>query len=398
MKLITANSELKSNLSRLIKEYKNISFAVAWASAGTEVFDLLIKNQERIRKAIIGTHFYQTHPDVLDKFTNSNNVRFILQSRGVFHPKIYFFWDEKHWELLIGSANLTAGALKNNTEAMILISSNHSGDLYSSLKKDFLGLIDNYWSEARMVSEDAAASYRAFWVKQRPILQRLSGQYGDITKLSSKTPADSVVMTMLWPQFLNLVKKDPYHGFQKRLDLLNFVRTQFQTTQHFQDMQLGMRKTIAGLPTNFHKNWGWFGSMSGAGYYHQAVNNNNPHISAALDQIPLYGPVLRGHYDAYIQEFIQAFPNGRDGIGIASRLLALKRPDYFVCFDAKNKRTLCQDFGINQTGMNYTRYWEEIIERIQDSVWWNETRPNGTIDGDVWDGRAAMLDAIFYKP
>ena len=41
-------------------------------------------------------------------------------SDRMFHPKIYIFWDEYHWEVLVGSANLTAGALNRNSEAMVL--------------------------------------------------------------------------------------------------------------------------------------------------------------------------------------------------------------------------------------------------------------------------------------
>ena len=47
--------------------------------------------------------------------------------------------------------------------------------------------------------------------------------------------------------------------------------------------------------------------------------------------------------------------------------------------------------------MNFERYWDEIIERVLDSPWWNTKRPNDDYEGAVWDGRAAMLDAIFYK-
>lgn len=394
MKLIITNTDLRANLSRLTKKYENISFAVAWASGGTEIFKELSANRNRIHKAVIGTHFYQTHPDVLDAFMESGDVRFILQPRGVFHPKIYIFWNQKHWEVLMGSANLTAGALTNNAEAMILITDDDQAA--TSLKEDVVTLIDSYWNVARSVSKVEALSYRALWAKQQPALRRLSGQYGQTSK--NKAPADSAVMAMSWTQFFASVQQDAHHGFEKRCDLLKLVRTAFETTNHFQEMELGLRKTIAGLPTDFNEHWGWFGSMSGAGYYHQAVNDNNPHISAALDEIPLNGPVSREHYEAYIAEFVQAFPNGRHGVGIASRLLALKRPDYFVCFDSKNKKELCQDFEIKKTGMDYERYWEEIIERITDSAWWNEARPKNALAGTVWDGRAAMLDAIFYRP
>lgn len=394
MKLITNNADLRTHFSRLVKKYPNIAFAVAWASAGTEIFEELSTNRNRIRKAVIGTHFCQTHPDVLDAFVESNEIRFILQPKGVFHPKIYIFWNKKHWEVLMGSANLTAGALNKNAEAMALISDNDQGG--SSIKEDVIKLIDGYWEEAHTVNKAAVISYRALWLKQQPALRRLSGQYGQTIK--SKAPADFVVMAMPWTQFLASVQKDAHHGFEKRCDLLKLVRAAFETTKHFQQMELGLRKTIAGLPTKFNEHWGWFGSMSGAGYYHQAVNDNNPHISKALDEIPLNGSVSREHYEAYLAEFVKAFPNGKHGIGIASRLLALKRPDYFVCFNSKNKKELRQDFEIKQSGMDYERYWEEIIECIIGSVWWNEPRPQNALAGTVWDGRAAMLDAIFYRP
>jgi hypothetical protein len=63
MKLITTNADLRTNLSRLAKKYPNIAFAVAWASAGTEIFKELSANRNRIRKAVIGTHFYQMAVD-----------------------------------------------------------------------------------------------------------------------------------------------------------------------------------------------------------------------------------------------------------------------------------------------------------------------------------------------
>lgn len=393
MKLITTNSGLRTNLARLIKKYPNVAFAVAWASAGTDVFNELKKNRWNIHKAVIGTHFYQTHPDVLDVFVDSEKVRFMLQPKGVFHPKVYLFWDKREWELLIGSANLTAGAMNQNSEVMTLISSTSSDA--APLKDEIIALIDGYFSDARTVGAEDAAAYRALWQKQQPVLHRLSGQYGKDT--NNKSPVDSNVMAMTWEKFVAAVRNDPYHGFENRCDLLKLVRDAFGRIGQFQLMDRGLRKTIAGLPNDVDSRWGWFGSMKGAGYYHQAVNDNSPHLSQALDQIPLTGQVSRQHYDAYLAEFLRAFPNGRHGIGIASRLLALKRPDYFVCIDSKNKQRLCQDFGIKQTGLDYERYWDEVIERITDSVWWNEPRPVNPVEAAVWDGRAAMLDAIFYE-
>lgn len=391
--LITTNNGLSQTLLRLIKTYPNSTISVAWASAGTKIFTALCSHRDQITKAIIGTHFYQTHPDVLDEFVGAENVRFMLQPSGVFHPKVYAFWDESNWEVLIGSANLTAGALNKNSEAMVLITGSNQDQ---SMLSDVTSLIDSYWEDAKPVSQADAEVYRALWKKQQKALRKVSGQYGE--QDTSKAPIDSAVMSMSWEGFLSKVTKDPYHGFDERCALLKLINNAFKTHESFVDMELGLRKTIGGLPTDFNEHWAWFGSMKGAGYYHQAVNNNNPHISRALDTIPLNGSVSRDQYNTYIDEFVQAFPNGRHGVGVASRLLAMKRPDQFVCFNSKNKTELCRDFGIKQSDMDYSRYWEDVIERITDSVWWNEPRPADETAGTVWDGRAAMLDTIFYRP
>lgn len=393
VKLIANNKTLVGTLSRLIKTYPRAAVAVAWASAGNSVFALFKKHSARLSRAVIGTHFYQTHPDVLDAFQASPNVRFVLQPTGVFHPKLYIFWNAKRWEALIGSANLTSGALSTNSEAMILISG--SEGVSPSIKDDVISLIDNYWSMAKSLKKSEAAAYREVWKRKQPALRRLTGQYG--SSKSTKPPTASSVMSMSWKQYFMAVKADSYHGFENRCDLLALVREAFFQHSTFASMELGLRKTIAGLPNDLDSRWGWFGSMKGAGYYHQAVNDNSPHISRALDQIPLRGTVTRQQYEDYIAEFVKAFPNGRHGVGIATRLLALKRPDQFICFDSKNQRELCKDFGIVRSGMDYDRYWDEIIERILDAPWWNSKRPHDQHEAPVWDGRAAMLDAIFYR-
>jgi HKD family nuclease len=392
MKLIDNNKLLASNLSRLIRSYPNIMIAVAWASSNTEIFKLLKEKQIKIQKAIIGTHFYQTHPNVLDTFIASKNVRFILQPNGVFHPKIYFFWNRTSWEVLIGSANLTAAALTKNSEVMILLSNLDDG--VPVLKKQIVGLVESYWPHAKPVTKQEALAYRTQWLAKRPDIRRLSGVYGK--RKSSKPPINSSVMSMSWRQFVAAVDRRGRGRTDKRCTLLREVRDAFLKHQHFSQMDIELRKAICGLYSTV-PNSRLFGSMIGNGRFYRAVNRNNHYLSSALDRIPLSGLVSRAQYEDSIKEYKKAFPNGRHGIATASRILALKRPDQFVCIDSKNNQGLCADFGITKSGMSYVRYWQEIIERITDAPWWNETKPNNIRESRIWDGRAAMLDAIFYR-
>jgi hypothetical protein len=68
----------------------------------------------------------------------------------------------------------------------------------------------------------------------------------------------------------------------------------------------------------------------------------------------------------------------------------------FVCVDKKNLDRLAKDFGMVKAGLDYERYWAEIILRLQDSPWWKAPEPKNALENQAWQGRAAMLDAIFY--
>ncbi len=297
MKLIADNKELLKTLSRLIKTYPNVSFAVAWVSLNS-IFDELQAKPSLIRRGVIGTHFYQTHPDVLDAFINSTNVRFIFTPTGVFHPKVYIFWQSNNWEALVGSANLTCAALKVNTEAVLHVTKADSGA--DHLKAQLLSAIETYWPHAEPASHESASRYRSIWKTKQPILKRLSGQDGE-TK-AKKNPIDSPIMSLTWEQFVNEIAQgasEATYDIGEGLDLLDNVRRAFSKHPDFASMELGIRKTIAGLPNEHDTRWGWFGSMKGAGRFHRAINQNNVHISRALDQIPLQGLVSKFHYNQY---------------------------------------------------------------------------------------------------
>lgn len=395
MKLISTNAELRKQLIRLVVKYPNVSIATAWASADTDVFRALVSHEDRIVKAVIGTHFYQTHPDVLDQFVGSKRVKFILQPDGVFHPKVYLFWSNEAWEVVIGSPNLTLGALTKNSELSVLITSEVGRP---ALRDEIASVITGHWDEARTVLRAEAENYRKLWKLRAPDLKKVADIFGD--KPAAKPATQSKIMSMEWKEYLAEVQKDKFHGFKDRLDLIAEIREYFQTHKHFNDMDLDVRKGIAGLPSKRKaiKNWAWFGSMKGAGTFAGLINASNEAFSLALDEIPLVGEIRREHYVRFIAQYLKAFENGRDGLGTATRLLAMKRPDVFLCVDAQNLKKLAQDVGIGSPGqLDYDRYWEEVVARLMQSPWWQCPEPSNPLERDAWNARAAMLDAIFYE-
>ncbi|MHA3060973.1 phospholipase D family protein [Acinetobacter sp. ANC 4636] len=393
MQLCNGGKSLDKKISALVRKHKNIAFAVAWASPDTIAFNTIYEDRDKITKAVIGTHFYQTHPDVLDKFTNSEKCHFVLQPDGVFHPKVFLFWSPNSWDLLIGSANLTKGALTTNTELLVHITSSDSTEEF---RDEVEQTITSFWEQGSVVTRQEAQNYRNLWNTQKNYLVRVSGNYNnELDANKVKSPLLSNIMTMSWSNLFTAIKNDPYpNGFQNRCGLLKLAKATFESKKIFSHMSKDERLIISGLPNQLYPEAGWFGSMKGSGSFFQAINQNNQQISDALDEIPLEGAVTIDHYNAYIQKFEIAYE--RTGIATATRLLALKRPDIFICVDGKNKKNLCKDFGISQSKINYDTYWKEIICRIMDSVWWNSTKPTNEIEQQAWNGRVAMLDVLFY--
>lgn len=390
MKLISESKELQRELLRCMKNHEKISFAVAWATTGTKVYEALVERRDAIHHGVIGTHFYQTAPDVLDDFVGDDRVRFVLQPSGVFHPKIFLFRSGRCWDAFVGSANLTRGALGPNAEVVMHVTHEDGAD---HMRSDVQDTIKRFRSDGKKASPEIAEAYREAHERMKKLRDRLSGGYGSA---KSKSPLQSEVMSMSWRQFYAAVR-EPGDGYLRdRIRLLADARDAFRTHASFAAMHVDTRAMIAGLPNGRTDKQGYFGSMKGDGVFHGAIKGDTPGISAALDRIPLEGPVRREDYEAFVGEFEQALLDGRRRPGVASRLLAMKRPDTFVCLSKRNRAGLADDFGISASGIDFDVYWDSVVGRIGDSRWWSASPPGGGDELATWQGRAAMLDAIFY--
>lgn len=397
MKLITTATELEKEFRRLTKQYDHFYWATAWASSGSKLFNDLLTNKDKIQKIVVGIHFYQTHPDFIEAFLNNKKVRFIQQPEGTFHPKLYLFTDKTDkWELIIGSANFTTEAFSRNTEASLLIThkDSNSTDTYNNAIK----LVDQTFSDGKTFNKTNLDKYRTTWKNHRQKIKSLSGQYGS-KKRKPKPIHEVPMMNRSWDEFMNEVRNDPTHGLDRRLRVIEIAQELFESVNHFYELTEDQRKFIAGIPNKLDidgaEDWGYFGSMKGAGIFKNKIKENERNVSKALDQIPLSGQITKRHYDNFIKYFTQTFTGNY--IATATRLLCMKRPDTFVCFDSKNRSALCKDFGIIQSEMNYERYWDDIVERVYDSDWWQNPNPKSDTEEKVSEARAAFLDSLYYE-
>lgn len=397
MQFLSTASEIEKTLGQLIRRCDQLSLAVAWASRNTRCCDLLHRYQHKIEAAIVGTHFYQTDPEFIADFYMHPKVRFQLKPNGVFHPKTYFFQFGYSWSALVGSANFTRGGLGGNAETAVLVSKEDLGadEFYGSIT----AFLDEEFERATIFSETKLDAYRVVWAKQQLRLRRLSGDYGTSPndKPSDRSPLEVEELALAWPDYVDRIKEDPHFHVEDRLRLLTKAREVFATQVPFSRMPLRDRQLIAGFSAKKDFDWRVFGSMEGYGEFKKAVNSGNQNLSDALDEIPMEGDVSEKHYRAYVSRFREAL-SIKDGTGAITRLLALKRPDIFLCLDSENRRKLTKSFGISGK-LTPDNYWGQVIHRIQDAAWWLVDRPtNDAIAQGVWDGRTAFLDVLFYSP
>jgi hypothetical protein len=210
-------------------------------------------------------------------------------------------------------------------------------------------------------------------------------------------------MTDCWKVFYQGVKRSSV--FQERLEMLSTAKSHFENTPHYSQMPDSVRGLIAGIHNTYNDefgtnpNWEVFGTMFAAGTFAGAINANNQHISNALDAIPLTGNVTEQNYNDYRAELLLGFPNGGCAIATVTRLLAMKRPDVFLCVNGENTATLRDVFAIPAVDLN--NYWQNVILRIQASHWW-QTSEDDVLNASneellTWKGRAAMFDVLVHQ-
>lgn len=399
MKVSVLDSKaLRKALPRLIAKHDQVYMAVAWADAGP-VADKLIENKHKFRSVTVGLDFCATDPDFVDSLRKVPNAFVFKKSGACFHPKIYLFVSGQSAEAIVGSANFTSGGLGNNVEACLHLSCDTSEPAVAEL----LATMESYAPHRQPVTKQLSDAYRrqAEIAASRPRAPSpiLPSDKADFQRI------DSDLLKMDWAAFILEARKDPNHHFETRMRFLRYLQTLFARAESFDDLTVPEWKAVAGIvhpdavaDSGLEKyQIGWFGSMQGSGAFTKLIANKDGRIAKAIDCIPRRGPVRERDFNRFCALFESAFADSAR-IGrtpTATRLLAMKRPDVFVCVNNGNKASLAEALHFAPSTLSLENYWERVIEPIRLAKWYNAPRPEG-LDAEAWDCRAALVDAIHY--
>jgi hypothetical protein len=392
MKYINNSQELQHEFTRLMKYYKDYHWMAAWAGNPFNATKALHKYSAKIKELVVGLHFYQTHPDFIEQFIDHKRVKFIKNTSGVFHPKVYLFVNNnKEWEAIIGSANFTRNAFELNSEASVLITSEECNE---ETLQEIRYSISSAWRQGDYYDKSQLVIYREQWRARRPKLNSLKRSGVNI---HNGTNGDVSVIDKSWVQYLNEIFNSEAGNIDERLEILDFAQNRFEEHITFQQMTSDEKAKIAGFRWAGDLDFRYFGTMAHATGFKHAIAQNDPAISSALDVIPLRGEVTEEHFFEYADIFQRTLNGGNKYIS-ACRLLAMKRPDIFFGITSANNRRLAVDFGITSiTTMNLERYWYEIIEPMRASEWYQNPRPRNLTESRIANYRAAFMDVIYYQ-
>jgi superfamily II DNA or RNA helicase/HKD family nuclease len=187
--LVNQKNPPKKVLSTILQELENCNqFYIAVAFVTTSGVATLInklkelENREIKGQILVSQYLNFTQPEALKRLLQFNNIDLRIATTGNAHAKGYIFKNNDHYNLIVGSSNLTARALSTNKEWNIKVSALDE----SGLVENVLGEFQTDFQKATPVTTDYIFRYEEIY-KQQFLTSKTEGFKEILTKI---TPND----------------------------------------------------------------------------------------------------------------------------------------------------------------------------------------------------------------
>ena len=157
-------------LSTLLQEFENctefnISVAFVTTSGIAVLFhSLLSLEKKNIKgKVLVSQYLNFTQPEALKKLKLFKNIELKISTKDNSHSKGYIFKKENHYNLIVGSSNLTSSALTVNKEWNLKVSGLHSSGIVQNVLNEF----NTDFAKAIPVTEEYISEYQILYDRER---------------------------------------------------------------------------------------------------------------------------------------------------------------------------------------------------------------------------------------
>lgn len=148
--LVNQKNPPKKVLSTLLHELDNceeffISVAFVTTSGVATIINKLLDLEKRgIKgKILVSQYLNFTQPEALKRLIQFKNIEVRIAVKGNAHSKGYIFKSDNHYNLIVGSSNLTAQALSTNKEWNIKVSALDNSGIVEKLLREFHSDFEN---------------------------------------------------------------------------------------------------------------------------------------------------------------------------------------------------------------------------------------------------------------
>ena len=404
---VRTGKKLLDQFKELLRECHAADIAVAWATPCPAVDALrsFCADGGELR-IVVGVDSHVTEPSTLWDLHEFAQLRIAKSpgAGGIFHPKFYCFRGASRNRLWVGSANLTRRGFGANIELM----------LEGTLQKDADKWFDRLW---RSLEANPIKRLKAYERdrKRKPaeepgptsrVRSQRSNTVGEVEWLDASWTWDDFVYNlwskndqMLAARAVNAEGKpeEPWSVFGNDKSYLATISVGRPITRlsSWRNLDFRQQDILLGRAP-----WGALGTLGPAGKAIRII------VSRAREDVKVREDILRHLYAATRADtdVIRAGVDAAKGIrahygvaeGVATRLLALARPDCFVSVNKASRDGLAACSELPPTTLGKQRY-RDLLEWVHDSTWYKSPQPEDPLQREIWDCRAALIDAFVYE-
>jgi hypothetical protein len=387
--------EASDELAELFSWAETVDMAYAWATSREGKADHWGRiDLRKLRKVVVGTHFAQTEPWLLKRLHAHASrhpectFRIVVRGGGTFHPKLVVGSKGEKVRVLMGSSNLTEGGFGLNTELNVLLQLEASS-VHVRAFDDFLdqcmgkgepldlGWLEAYEQDYRNRPRQNGWVHEARWHFET--IDDLDLDWDSYVKALLSQERRPLAPGVLLSLF------DPERSYFAELDRMAPVVTE---RPMFQDWSETERMSALGLkPAS-----GYLGRMKRASMAIHLIRTQPEVVGRFLDEIPRSGPIP---VDVFMRVTDGLMDIPDIGIGVATRLLTAIRPDLFLPVNNASQDEVTRLLGMQ---VKQPKHYFQLMDRVWATPWFRSPRPMDKQQARLWDNRAALLDALLYRP
>ena len=153
------NEKVLSTILEELRVCESFFLSVAFITSGgvASIMGTLIDLEEKgvKGKILVSEYLNFTEPEALRKLLKLKNVELKIARDSDFHSKGFLFTHASYYSIIIGSSNLTQGALTKNKEWNLKVTAHKDSELFKNTLTEF----DKVFSSAFPVDEDYLVKY-----------------------------------------------------------------------------------------------------------------------------------------------------------------------------------------------------------------------------------------------